>query len=147
MPRTYLNALALEGEPKVAGGECARLLQHFIPGIGLTSSWRPGENVVDVLASGRSIPIGTAIATFVNGRYPTHGRRHAALYLGPNMSCKSSPKTGKCSLMSIRMMDQWNADPGSRFQKDKIAARTVRIYGKNSAYPLSDNASMFYIIE
>lgn len=147
MPRSFPDALRLEGKPKVAGGECARLVQHFIPGIGLTSSWRPGENVIDVLASGRTIPQGTAIATFVNGRYPNHGRRHAALFLWANMSCTNDPKTGKCSVMSIRMMDQWNADPGSRYQKDRIAARDVRIYGKTAAFPISDNASMFYIIE
>lgn len=147
MPRIYTNAVQLEGKPKVGGGECARLVQHYVPGIGLTSTWRPGENVIDVLASGRSIPRGTAIATFVNGRYPNQGRRHAALFLWANMSCTANSTTGKCSILSIRMMDQWNADTGSRYQKNRIAARDVRIYGKAAKFPISDNASMFYIIE
>lgn len=147
MPRIYPDALRLEGKPKVDGGECARLVQHYITGVGPTSSWRQGENVIDVLASGRTIPPGTAIANFVDGHYPQHGHRHAALFLWANMSCTANAKTQKCSILSIRMMDQWNAYPGSRVRKDTISARDVRIYGKKAAFPLSDNASMFYIIE
>jgi hypothetical protein len=49
--------------------------------------------------------------------------------------------------MSIRMMDQWNPHPGAHYHKDKISARDVRIYGSGAAYPISDNASMFHIIE
>jgi hypothetical protein len=147
MPHVYRGAVLLEGKPKVDGGECARLVQHYLLGIGVTSSWRPGENVIDVLASDRKIESGTAIATFVNGRYPDHGFRHAALFMWANTSCTHSPKTGRCSIMSIRMMDQWNPHPGSHYPKDKISARDVRIYGKNAAWPISDNASMFYIIE
>lgn len=73
MPFIYRGAITLHKKPKVDGGECARLIQHFLPQIGQTALWKPGENVIDVLASGRQIEQGTAIATFVNGRYPTHG--------------------------------------------------------------------------
>jgi hypothetical protein len=52
MPFVYHGATFLEGKPKVDGGECARLVQHYISYIGHTSTWRPGENVIDVLASG-----------------------------------------------------------------------------------------------
>lgn len=147
MPFVYHGALSLEGKPKVDGGECARLVQHYLWHIGHTSMWRPGENVIDVLASGRQIEQGTAIATFVNGRYPDHGHRHAALFLWPTTSCTHDAKTNRCKIMSIRMMDQWNPHVGSHYPKDKISSRDVRIYGKNAAYPLSDNASAFYIIE
>jgi hypothetical protein len=147
MPHIYRSAIFLEGKPKVDGGECVRLIQHYLFGIGTTSSWRPGENVIDVLASGRKIEQWTAIATFVNGRFPANGYRHAALFLWANTSCTHNPQTGRCSIMSIRVMDQWNPHPGSPSHKDKISARNVNIYGKNSAWPISDNASMFYIIE
>jgi hypothetical protein len=52
MPFVYHGATFLEGKPKVDGGECARLVQHYISYIRHTSTWRPGENVIDVLASG-----------------------------------------------------------------------------------------------
>jgi hypothetical protein len=147
MPFVYRSTVHLEGRPKVDGGECARLVQHYLSGIGPTSTWRAGENVIDVLASGRQIEQGTAIATFVDGRYPNGGYRHAAFFLLANSSCTQDAKTKRCKIMSIRMMDQWNPHEGSNYHKDKISARDVRIYGKNAAYPISDNASMFYIIE
>jgi hypothetical protein len=68
MPFVYRSAIHLEQQPKVDGGECARLVQHYNLHMGHTSTWRAGENVIDVLASGRQIEQGTAIATFVNGR-------------------------------------------------------------------------------
>jgi hypothetical protein len=146
MPFVYHGATFLEGKPKVDGGECARLVQHLLPWVGHTSGWRPGENVVELLAAGKSIEPETAIATFVNGQYPSGGHRHAALYLGANTSCSHDPKTGRCKLLSISIMDQWNAQAG-HMKKDKISARSVYIYGKDAPYPISDNASMFYLIE
>lgn len=53
----------------------------------------------------------------------------------------------RCNLMSIHVMDQWNDHPGARVHKPTISHRDIQIYGKNTAWPLSDNASMFYIIE
>jgi hypothetical protein len=147
MPFVYRGAIHLEQEPKVDGGACARLVQHYLAHIGHTSTWKPGENVIDALAAGKQIEQGTAIATFVNGRYPDHGYRHAAFFLWANTSCTHDPKTMRCKIMSIRVMDQWNDHPGSLYHKDKISARDIRIYPKNSAYPISDNASMFYAIE
>jgi hypothetical protein len=147
MPFIYRNVIHLEQKPKVDGGECARLVQHYLAHIGQTSTWRPGENVIDVLASGRQIEPGTAIGTFVKGRYPSGGHRHAAFFLSANISCTNAPKTNRCNILSIRMMDQWNPHPGAHYHKDRISSRDVRIYGKSAAYPISDNASMFYIIE
>ncbi|TFW27756.1 BPSL0067 family protein [Massilia horti] len=148
MSFVYHGALFLENKPKVDGGECARLIQNLLPWVGHTSRWQPGENVIDVLASGRQIEQGTAIATFVDGRYPTYGHRHAALFLWPITSCTFDPKTGQCKIMAIKMMDQWNPHPGAHFKKDHISSRDVLPYGKNAAaWPISDNASMFYIIE
>jgi hypothetical protein len=147
MPFVYHGATFLQGKPKLDGGECARLVQNLLPWVGHTSGWRPGENVMDVLASGRHIENGTAIATFENGRYPTHGHRHAALFLYEVTSCSHDLKTGRCKIMGIVMMDQWNSQTGARIQKDSISSRQVVPYGKAAAWPISDNASVFYIIE
>lgn len=147
MSYVYPSARQLEGKPKVDGGECARLVQHFLPHIGLTSRWRPGENVIDIIASGRKIPEGTAIANFVNGRYPTSGARHAAFFLDAMISCAAPAAGQRCRLLAIKVMDQWNARPGAAVQKNTISSRPIKPYGIDAAWPLSDNASMFYIIE
>lgn len=142
MSYVYHGVLSLEQKPQVDGGECARLVQHYLPGIGVTVSWRPGENVVDMLASGRQIEPGTAIATFINGRYPTSGHRHAAFYLGPITSCTPDPKSnsGRCKLLGFRVIDQWG-------RKKLIAGRNLNLYGRSLGWPISDNGSLFYIIE
>lgn len=82
MPFVYRGVASLQKTEKVDGGECARFVQHYLPQVGRTSIWVPGERVIDVLESGRKIEPGTAVAVFVNGRYPTHGHRHAGFYEG-----------------------------------------------------------------
>jgi hypothetical protein len=147
MPYIYPRSTLLDKTAKVDGGECARLAQHFIPQIGHTSIWKPGARVMDVLASGGKIERGTAIATFVNGRYPTHGKRHAAFFEYELNSCTYDPKLKQCSIIGIVMTDQWNSEPDSKNPRVRITTRTVRPYGMNSPWPISDNANMFYIIE
>jgi hypothetical protein len=68
----------LVGQPKKANGQCVRLVQEVIPGMPLTAEWRAGTKVKGNL----NITRGTAIATFVDGKYPNkpHGN-HAALYI------------------------------------------------------------------
>ena len=70
-PRTYRfdQVEALAGAPKVGSHQCVALVQ-LKAGAPLTTSWRQGATVrgQTLLAKG------TAIATFVDGRYP--GRRH-----------------------------------------------------------------------
>ena len=77
MPFRYWAFYTLAGQLKVDTGECARLVQVMVPQVGHTSTWRPGERVHDVLARGGTIEPGTAVATFVNGRFPTAGHPHA----------------------------------------------------------------------
>ena len=63
----------------VANGQCVRLVQDAIPGVGNTSTWAPGQSV-----RGANIPYGTPVATFdANGTYGNHqnGTSHAAIYL------------------------------------------------------------------
>lgn len=147
MPFVYHGSASLHLKEKVDGGECARLVQHYIRHIGHTSTWRPGERVIDVLAAGRKIEPGTAIATFVDGRYPNHGHRHAAFFEREVNSCTYNPQLKRCSVMGIMMTDQWNAQAGSPYPKATISTRYVQPHGKNNGYALSDNADMFYIIE
>jgi hypothetical protein len=142
MPFIYRGWAALNGAAKVDTGECARLVQVYAPQVGHTSTWKPGERVLDILARGGKIEPGTAVANFVNGRYPTSGQRHAAFYEGPVIG-----SSGK--LMGIILIDQWNPRPGQP-PRDTIKRRTVRSQGKmrrDGSFPLlSDNAEAFYII-
>ena len=148
MPFRYWSYFALEGWAKVDTGECARLVQVYIPQIGHTSTWRPGERVLDVLARGGAIEPGTAVANFVNGRYPTAGHRHAAFYEGPVRNTDGS-------LRGIILLDQWNPhpSPGNPHPdpRDNIKRRTAERHGNmrpDGSFPnLSDNAEAFYVIE
>jgi hypothetical protein len=143
MPYRYWAWFTLNELPKVATGECARLVQMYVPQIGHTSTWKPGERVIDVLERGGQIESGTAIATFVNGRYPTAGHRHAALYDGPIRSV-----TG--GIMGIILLDQWNPSPNDP-PRPLIKRRSVYRKGKmrsDGGFPfISDNAEAFYVIE
>ena len=148
MPFRLWNYFALEEWAKVDTGECVRLVQVMLPQVGHTSTWRPGERVLDVLARGENIPPGTAVATFVNGRLPTDGNRHAAFYEGPVRNTDGS-------LRGIILLDQWNPHPTSHnpnpAPRDKIKRRTAEIRGKmrlDGSFPdISDNAEAFYVIE
>lgn len=82
MSYLYSDAEHLEGQPVVHDGrgnyfgECVSLVKKYTHAP-LTSEWREG-----VRARGNpSLRKGTAIATFVGGRYPTNSSHHAALYL------------------------------------------------------------------
>jgi hypothetical protein len=81
----------------------------------------------------RTLASGTAIATFVNDRWPAnpHGN-HAAFYLGKVSN-------------GMYIMDQWN-----RADKKEISSRFIYRLGKNkdgSYVRPSDNADTFSVIE
>lgn len=143
MSYRYWAWFTLNEMQKVDTGECARLVQMYTPRLGHTSTWKPGERVIDILERGGKIESGTAIATFVKGRYPTAGHRHAAFYEGPVRSV-----TG--SIMGIILLDQWNPKPGEP-ARPLIKRRSVYRKGKmrsDGSFPLiSDNAEAFYVIE
>lgn len=78
MPYTCSNAKALADTAAVGGGHCAALIRRHTPAPA-ASLWRPGRPV----KGDPTIPVGTAIATFVEGRFCTLPRGgHAALYAG-----------------------------------------------------------------
>lgn len=81
----------------------------------------------------KNITVGTAIATFERGRYPSRPvEKHSAFYLGQN-------STG------IWVMDQW---PGK--QKKTISRRFIRrqdIFDDGTYYQPSNNCFAFFVIE
>jgi hypothetical protein len=70
-PQNYVGQIA-------GSGQCVALIQDAC-GAPNTGAWMKGEKV----RGNNSIPRGTAIATFINGTYPSHpSGNHAAIYLG-----------------------------------------------------------------
>jgi hypothetical protein len=79
MPHVYREVDSLKGTPLAGDGGCVSLVKAYAPGLdGIpTSAWKAGVHVMDV----PSLPRGTAIATFVRGRYPNKPTgNHAAFY-------------------------------------------------------------------
>jgi hypothetical protein len=94
----YQKVNTLEKHALIGDGNCVALVQK-LSDVGHTSSWKPGERVLD----SKNILPGKVIATFENGRYPNrHTGDHAAFYLD---SGPKSMKTGKPAC--IVMMGQW----------------------------------------
>jgi hypothetical protein len=128
MAYIYTKAAELKGKPVVGTRQCVALVQEFA-GAPVTSRWRQGEAVV----GNAQLRAGTAIATFVNGRYPNrkHGN-HAALYVRQGVGC-------------IYIVDQWKAE-----NKTRISLRMIQSQGtdKNGKFiHPSDNADAFFVIE
>lgn len=118
----------LEKKPVVGTHQCVALVQIFA-GAPVTSAWREGDGVV----GNPYIRKGTAIATFVKGRYPNrrHGN-HAALFIRHGAN-------------GIWIMDQWKSE-----KKTTISSRFITCKGKNKSGAFinpSDNADAFSIIE
>jgi len=129
MSYRFADVAELENETMVGSHQCVDLVKHYA-GAPATSKWREGERVLDAV----HIPVGTAIATFVNGKYQSHAHgNHAALFLRRDACC-------------IWVMDQWANDK----DKPKISSRPIPARGKhkNGEYVNpSNNADAFSIIE
>lgn len=137
MPFIFKDVGSLDKDPPlplVGDGGCVDLIKHYVPGLkGVpTSAWRAGGNV---LSLGNKVARGTAIATFVDGKYPgwDHGN-HAAIVL-------------KVMPGGIWVVDQWK-------QKGVISARLIRIPPPRQQFNAdgtfrqpSDNALAFFVIE
>lgn len=128
MPYIYANARKLENEPKVGDFECVALVRHYT-GAPQAITWKQGE---PVLGNKKILP-GTAIATFVKGRWPNLRKgNHSALYLGQVSD-------------GIYVIDQWPLN-----DRDTISKRFIRVRKKNAdgTYDRpSDNAAAFSVIE
>lgn len=138
MPHVYSDVRRLEGKPKVDGGECVRLVQHYT-NAGPTTLWRQGERVVDL----KFLVPGTVIANFTReGRWPGKPKgNHAALFV------EFGPRGPDGKPTTIVMMDQWT-DP----KKKAISARSVlrrgpKLHSEGNIYDDSDNAEHFYVVK
>jgi len=90
MSYVYSKVDELEDTDKVGTKQCVALLQHYAK-LPITAAWEEGAQVLGHL----TIAKGTAIATFVDGKYKSHSTgNHAAFYLSQD---------GK----GIYVMDQW----------------------------------------
>ena len=129
MPHVYREARLLQNQAKVGDKECVALVKHYT-NAGPARFWRAGEKVV----GNSNIAPGTAIGTFVDGRWPQRSTgNHSGFYL-------SQVSNG------VYIMDQWPDDT----KKPKISMRFLYRLGKdrngNYVNP-SQNADAFSIIE
>lgn len=129
MPYVYSMADDLQGTDKVGSKQCVALLQHYAK-LPNTSTWKQGEAVFGQFTLAK----GTAIATFVDGKYknlPTGN--HAAFYLSQDAG-------------GIWIMDQWASDT----IKPKVSKRYVKKKGKLASGQYvspSNNADAYSVIE
>lgn len=129
MPYLYQGARKLEGEKKIGDFECVTLIRHFTKAP-WTGSWRQGASVI----GNRHLQEGTAIANFVDGKWPrrSHGN-HSAFYLGQMSN-------------GIYMIDQWP----NMMTKPLIKKRFIYRLGKdvkgNFITP-TENADAYFVIE
>ena len=126
MPYVYSEVAQLENHELVGSGSCVSLIQHF-SSVPNHRVWKEGSQVKGNLM----IKVGTAVATFEDGKYPNrdHGN-HAAFYMGQDAG-------------GVFVMDQW-------VRKGKISKRRMGFRGKNadgSYIAASDNGAALSIIE
>lgn len=129
MSYVYVKVDELDETEKVGSHQCVALIQQYAKAPH-TSAWKQGKAVKGNMA----ITKGTAIATFVNGKYPNLGHgNHAAFYLGQDAG-------------GIWVMDQWK----DMVKKPKVSKRYLRSKGKwkdGSFADPSNNADAYSIIE
>jgi hypothetical protein len=137
MPFVYRDVDKLWHQPLAGSGTCVDIIKEYVSGLkGLpTTAWKAGVNVME---AGNKIPKGTAIATFVKGRYPGQDHdNHAAIVLSVLGS-------------GIWVMDQWKGDKNRPFIERRLirvpAPRMQRNADGTFKTP-SDNALAFYVIE
>jgi len=128
MPYVYPEARLLEGKEKVGDHECVALIRHYT-NAPAAASWREGEKVL----GNKSLPPGTAIATFVKGRWPGLPKgNHSAFYLGQVSN-------------GIYIIDQWPAASKKFISKRFIYVKKVHPDGTYE--DPSDNAAAFSVIK
>lgn len=129
MAYIYPDAEKLVGNERVddgAGnfpGQCVSLVKKFTHAVP-TSQWKEGARVKGNYA----LRIGTAIATFINGRYPSYATgNHAAFYCGQDAS------------------GIWVVDQSSQFQK--IRKRKIFFKGNVGGIRRVNDGDAYSVIE
>ena len=129
MPYIYAEVDDLDGTDKVGSKQCVALLQHYAK-LPQTTTWKEGKSVMGE----RLLAKGTAIATFVGGKYQSHSTgNHAAFYMSQDAN-------------GIWIMDQW----ANNTTKPKVSKRYIRRKGKFSKggyVDPSNNADAYSVIE
>jgi hypothetical protein len=121
-PRSY-EGHDLIADKKTGRAECVAFLTAALDAPNV-DKWKPGRPIT----RGADIPVGTAIATFVEGKYPGEKRgQHAAIYLGQNDQ-------------GIQVMDQWADDP----KKLHVSERTI--YWQSTSRSRSNQPTAFSTI-
>lgn len=98
----------------IGDGQCVSLIKRC-SGAPNTVLWKPGRKVLNHTMG--DIPIGSIIATFRNGRYPSRQGYHAAIYISHDQQ-------------GIWVWDQW---VGKAVHKRFIRTRSDRADPSNSA--------------
>ncbi|WP_228895632.1 BPSL0067 family protein [Pseudoduganella aquatica] len=110
---------------KVGSGQCVALVKA-LTGAPATAAWQEGERVEDLLNAGKTIPEGTAIATFVKGRYPNKATgNHAAIFV------RQIPN-------GIEIFDQWI---GHSPVKRKI------YFGRPASRGVAQRPELYFIVQ
>jgi hypothetical protein len=120
---------SLEGTAKVGSKQCVALVQHYAR-LPVTAQWTAGAAVMGQT----SLAKGTAVATFVDGKYQSQRTgNHAGFYLRQDVG-------------GFWIIDQWAND----LSKPRVSARYLRRKGKqaNAQYvDPSNNADAYSVIE
>ena len=128
-PYVYADVDTLQGKPLVGSHSCVALVQHYAK-VPHTSTWKQGSSVRGDLR----LTKGTAVATFVDGKYPNKASgNHAAFYISQDA-------------FAIYVMDQWSGDP----RKPTISKRPLLFQGKNKDGTFKDpsnNADALFVIK
>ena len=132
MPYVYEKVNSLEGTDKVGSHQCAVLVQWYAK-VPKMKFWKQGA----IVRGSNTIIKGTAVATFVDEKYPPaagkhHRHGHAAFYV-------SQDDTG------VLVMDQWD-DAG----KPTVSSRRMAFRGKDSKgnfVDISNNGDALYVVE
>ncbi|WP_338846680.1 BPSL0067 family protein [Massilia sp. W12] len=128
MPYIYADVDNLQNTDKVGSKHCVALIQHYTDAPN-TRDWSEGQ----VVMGSSGLAKGTAIATFVAGRYPNHSSGNHAAFL---LSVESN---------GIWVMDQWKDDAS----KPKVSKRFLRKKGKDKNGKFidpSNNADAYSVI-
>jgi hypothetical protein len=129
----FVRPSRLVGKDKVGSHHCVAFVQEFAS-TGHTSGWREGDAVL----GNKDIQPGTAIATFVNGKYRNNSTgNHAALFVRHDVN-------------GFWVVDQYkDKDDGQvRPIDERLIRATNRNQRKDGSWPnASNNAYAYSVIE
>ena len=134
MPFIIPRVRDLIGLPHEGEGDCVTLIKNLAPGLkGLpTTCWQAGTRVLDV----KNVVPGTAIATFIDGKYPRKFTgNHAAFFWGYSGDeiwvIEQFKNNSKAGTIDFRLIHR-----PQRLRNGTFARQTP-----------SNNPQMYYVIE